>query len=141
MAGIDEKERLQIGSISSRTGVNIETIRYYERIGIMPEPTRSERGTRLYNHDQLRRLAFIKRSRELGFSLDDIRGLLELVDGGSFSCAEVHAVTTAHLGEVKQKIADLRKMEKVLKVMADECSQGDLPDCPIIDSLYSDPMN
>src|SRR3546814_908405 len=77
-----------IGTLSGRTGVNIETIRYYERIGVMPKPPRSVGGQRVYDAGHLKRLAFIRRSRELGFSLDEIRALLRLVDGGDYPCGE-----------------------------------------------------
>jgi MerR family mercuric resistance operon transcriptional regulator len=122
--------------MSRKTGVNIETIRYYERIGVMPRPIRTEGGHRAYNADQLKRLAFIKRSRELGFSLAEVRALLDLVDTGTYTCSEVHEMTTKHLAAVRKKIADLRRMESVLKDMAAECSQGDVPECPIIDALF-----
>lgn len=129
-----------IGQLSRQTGVNIETIRYYERVGIMPNPSRSGGGHRLYDEEHLKRLAFVKRSRELGFGLDDIRELLALVDGGAFTCAEVHTITTSHLEDVKKKIADLRRMERVLKSIAAECSLGDVPECPIIDTLSQPPI-
>lgn len=130
---------MQIGELSRGTGVNIETIRYYERIGVMPKPPRSEGGHRLYDSVHLKRLAFVKRSRELGFGLDEIRALLGLVDGGAFTCAEVHAITNLHLDDVKRRIADLRRMERALKSMAAQCSRGDVPECPIIDTLSRSP--
>ena len=77
------------GELGSATGCNIETIRYYERIGLLPEPPRSPGGHRLYEEEHLRRLTFIRRSRELGFTLEEVRGLLRLVDGGLYTCAEV----------------------------------------------------
>ena len=89
-----------IGQMSRETDVNIETIRYYERIGIMPEPDRTAGGNRQYNHDQLKRLFFIRRARGLGFSLEEIRGLFEMVDRKDFSCAEVHDLTVDHLASV-----------------------------------------
>ncbi|TCD16227.1 MerR family transcriptional regulator [Oricola cellulosilytica] len=128
-----------IGEMSRRTGVNIETIRYYERIGIMPEPDRTAGGNRQYDHDQLKRLSFVRRSRELGFSLEEIRALLEMVDRDDFTCGEVHALTTGHLASVRQRIATLRKLEKALAGMAAECSKGDVPDCPIVDMLFDAP--
>ena len=128
-------QALPIGEISRKTGVNIETIRYYERIGVMPKPARTEGGHRAYNQDQLERLAFIKRSRELGFSLGEIRALLDLVDTGTYTCFEVHDMTAKHLATVRKKIADLRRMEQVLNDMAAECCRGDVPECPIIDKL------
>ncbi|MDH3920601.1 MAG: MerR family transcriptional regulator, partial [Rhodospirillales bacterium] len=89
---------LTIGALSKNTGCNIETIRYYERIGLLPAPPRSAGGHRLYGEVLLKRLTFIRRGRELGFTLDDIRGLLGLVDGGAYTCAEVKALTLDHLG-------------------------------------------
>ncbi len=125
-----------IGALSRGTGCHIETIRYYERIGLMPKPSRSPGGHRLYEDDHLRRLTFIRRSRELGFTLDEVRGLLRLVDGGSYTCAEVKALTLDHAAEVRRKVADLRKLERVLADMAAECEGGEVPECPIIDALY-----
>ncbi len=125
-----------IGPLSKGTGCHIETIRYYERIGLMPKPSRSPGGHRLYEDDHLRRLTFIRRSRELGFTLEEVRGLLRLVDGGSYTCAEVKALTLDHAAEVRRKVADLRKLERVLEAMAAECEGGEVPECPIIDTLY-----
>ncbi|AGI67432.1 mercuric resistance operon regulatory protein MerR [Octadecabacter antarcticus 307] len=125
-----------IGEMSKRTGVNIETIRYYERIKIMPQPDRTEGGNRQYNHDQLKRLSFIKTSRELGFSIDEIRALLEMVDRQDFTCGEVHGLTIGHLASMCEKIKGLRKLEKALVGMAAECSQGDVPECPILETLF-----
>jgi len=136
MPSITASRGLPIGELSRRTGVNIETIRYYERIGVMPRPMRTEGGHRIYDADQVKRLAFIRRGRELGFRLAEVRALLDLVDAGSYTCAEVHQVTTLHLANVRRKLADLRRMERVLKTMAAECSGGDVPDCPIIDALF-----
>jgi MerR family mercuric resistance operon transcriptional regulator len=125
-----------IGEMSKRTGVNIETIRYYERINIMPQPDRTAGGNRQYNHEQLKRLSFIKTSRELGFSIDEIRSLLEMVDRQDFTCGEVHRLTIGHLASVREKIKGLRKLEKALVGMLAECSQGDVPDCPILETLF-----
>jgi MerR family mercuric resistance operon transcriptional regulator len=136
MTQIDSNQGLLIGEISRRTGVNIETIRYYERIEVMPKPRRSEGGQRLYDEPQLNRLGFIKRSRELGFSLKEICTLLTLVDSGEMTCGEVHALTVKHLREVKSKIVDLRKLERALKNLAAQCSLGDVSDCPIVETLY-----
>jgi len=128
-----------IGALSRATGVNIETIRYYERIGILPPPPRSRGGHRVYGTDHMKRLAFVRRSRELGFSLQDVRGLLDLVDGGEVTCDQVKAVTLGHLDEVRQRIADLRRMERVLRDMAATCAGGDVPECPIVDALFRAP--
>lgn len=136
MPNITASRALPIGEASRQTGVNIETIRYYERIGVMPKPVRTEGGHRAYDADQVKRLAFIKRSRELGFSLAEIRALLDLVDTGSYTCSEVHDMTTKHLATVRKKVADLRRLERVLKEMTAECNRGDVPECPIIDALF-----
>jgi MerR family mercuric resistance operon transcriptional regulator len=125
-----------IGALSKRTGCNIETIRYYERIGLMPPATRSEGGHRLYGEAQGRRLSFIRRTRELGFTLDQIRTLLELVDGGRYTCAQVKRITVHHLDEVRRKVADLRKIARALEQMAAQCDGGTVPKCPVIDALF-----
>jgi len=126
-----------IGEMSRKTGVNIETIRYYERTNLLPKPDRTAGGNRKYNYEQLKRLTFVRRSRELGFSIAEIRTLLGVVNGKELTCGEVHNVTVSHLSNVKNKIADLRQLERVLKDMAAECSKGDVPDCPIIDTLFA----
>lgn len=127
---------MTIGPLSEQTGCNIETIRYYERIGIMPPPPRTAGGHRVYREEHLKRLTFIRRSRELGFTLDQVRNLLLLVDGGNFTCDEVKATTLKHADDVRRKIADLKKLERVLKEMVSECDRGDVPDCPVIDALF-----
>ncbi len=130
---------LLIGDLSRHTGVNIETIRYYERIGVMPKPRRSDGGQRLYDEPQLNRLSFVKRSRELGFSLKEVRALLALIDGGEFTCNEIHAMTVDHRKRVQEKIADLKKLDRALKDLAAQCSLGDVPECAIVETLYGTP--
>lgn len=127
---------LPIGALSKQSGVNIETIRFYEKIGVMPAPPRSAGGYRLYGADHLKRLSFVRRGRELGFSLDELRELLRLVDGHAYSCAEVYNLTSEHLAEIRRKIADLRRLQRVMTVMAAQCSRDRIPDCPIIDALF-----
>jgi MerR family mercuric resistance operon transcriptional regulator len=117
--------------------VNTETVRYYEKIGLMPDPSRSAGGHRVYARADLKRLSFIRRSRELGFTLREIRDLLELVDGDQFTCAQVRDRTTSHLADVSDKIQDLRKIEKTLKSMVSKCEGGSVPSCPIVDELYA----
>lgn len=107
---------LQRSELSKRTGCNIETIRYYENIGLMPEPPRSPKGYRLYDETHIRRLRFILRSRELGFGIDEIRGLLHLVDRKCQTCAEVQERTKPHLAEVRAKIADLRRVTATVAI-------------------------
>jgi MerR family mercuric resistance operon transcriptional regulator len=132
------KTTLLIGALSKRTGCNIETIRYYERIGLLPAPPRTAGGRRLYSYTHLKRLTFIRRSRQLGFHLGEIRELLNLVDGGSYTCDEVRELTVTHAGEVERKIVDLQRMSGVLRKMTSKCSGGKVPDCPIIDALFQD---
>lgn len=132
--------RLTIGMLSKRTGVKVETIRYYERAGLMPQPGRTAGGHRVYDDEQLRRLTFIRRGRELGFSLEDLRALIGLVDGG-FTCGEIRDIALAHLDEIRKKIADLRRLEKTLETTATRCKGGSVPECPIIDSLFDPATN
>lgn len=136
MAEITNARGYPIGAMSRETGVNIETIRYYERIELMPKPDRTAGGNRQYTHDHLQRLAFIKRSRELGFSIEEIRAMLTMVEQDDVTCGEVHAMTMEHLKSVKEKIRHLRKLERALSGMAAECAKGDVPECPIIETLF-----
>jgi len=131
-----QAQRLMIGGLSQRTGCNIETIRYYERVGMPPAPPRTEGGHRSYGEKHLERLTFIRRSRELGFTLDEVRSLLSLVDGGDYTCGEVLALTREHLEAVRAKILDLKRLEKTLTEIAGQCSGGAVPNCPIVDALF-----
>ena len=128
------------GKLAQATGCNIETIRYYENIALLPEPARTESGYRIYGRDDVKRLGFIRKLRALGFSLDETRGLLTLVDGHDYTCKNVKAIALTHTDGIRAKIVDLRKMEKTLTEMAEACSGGDVPQCPIIDNLYDDPV-
>jgi len=121
--------------LARATGCNLETIRYYEKIEILPHPPRTARGFRVYDDGHVRRLRFVMRMRELGFSLEEVRGLLMLVDGGTQTCAEVLGRTQAHLANVRAKIADLQSIETVLAETAAKCSGRDVPDCPVLDAL------
>ena len=123
------------GELAQRSGCNIETVRFYERLGLLPAPPRTASGHRAYAREHLKRLTFIRRSRELGFTLEEIRGLLGLVDGGDWTCAEVRAMTLEHLADVQSKIADLQKLALILGDMAAQCDGGAVPECPIVDAL------
>ncbi len=129
-------EPMQIGALSERTRVNIETIRYYERIGLLAAPPRSPGGFRRYGVADLRRLGFVRRLRELGFSLENVRALLDLAEAKRTACREVRDVAARHLDEVQGKLKDLRRMERVLKDMVASCERGVTPDCPIIEALW-----
>lgn len=130
-------ELLTRGALAAESGCNIETIRYYEQIGILPSPPRSDGGHRLYGPDLVSRLHFVRRSRDLGFTLEEIRELLSLVDGGNYTCAQVEGIARMHVGAIRQKIADLNKLKKTLEAMAAQCSGGTIPECPIIDALFA----
>jgi MerR family mercuric resistance operon transcriptional regulator len=135
----NQSKRMTIGPLSRFTGCNIETIRYYERIHLLSAPPRSEGNHRVYSEDHVKRLFFIRRCRELGFTLEEVRELLRLVDGGTYTCAEVRGLTLDHADVVHRKIADLRKLERVLRDMAARCDSGNVPECPIIDVLFEIP--
>jgi MerR family mercuric resistance operon transcriptional regulator len=130
-----ERQNLSIGVLSRQTGVNIETVRYYEKIGLLPAPPRTAGGHRLYTGAHLKRLAFIRRSRELGFTLDEIRNLLGMVEGG-YTCGAVQQAALANLAKIRRKITDLRRMERTLADTAARCEGGDAPECPIMDALF-----
>jgi len=126
---------LPIGALSRQTGCNIETIRYYEKAGLLPVPARSPAGYRRYGSTHLRRLTFVRRARALGFSIEDVRKLLKLADERKRPCGEVRVVAGTHLKDVQAKIADLRAMERVLRETVAKCASGRSPDCPLIEAL------
>lgn len=125
------------GQLAQSTGVKGETIRYYENCGLLAPPGRSAGGHRLYTEDHVVRLKFIRRARELGFSLSEITGLIRLADAGDRNCDEVRETTTTHLTDVREKIRDLRKMERTLKELVRQCDDNSSPGCPIIAVLSS----
>lgn len=132
----ERSEHLTRGKLALLTGCNIETIRYYEQIGLLPPPPRSASGHRLYGQDLFKRLNFVLRSRDLGFTLEEVRGLLDVVDGGKYTCAQVEGLALEHVRDIQQKIADLKKLKNVLEAMASQCSGNKVPACPIIDALF-----
>ena len=126
---------IPIGALAARTRCNIETIRFYEKIGVLPKPARTEGGHRAYGSAHVERLTFVRRARELGFTLDEVRALLRLADARDVPCAEVKDVAVAHLAEVKTKIADLHAMQKALTALIAQCNAGDQSGCPLIETL------
>jgi MerR family mercuric resistance operon transcriptional regulator len=127
---------IAIGELSRLIGVNIESIRYYEKIKMLRRPPpRTESGRRVYGPAETRALAFIRRGRELGFGLDDIRALLALGAPGKASCADVREIAAHHLDDIRSKIADLRRLERLLAKTIAQCSGDKVPDCPILDIL------
>ena len=132
---------LLIGDLSQRTGCHIETIRYYERVDLLPRAQRRGRY-RAYAKADVARLSFVMRSRELGFSLDEIRALLALSSNpGANSCREAQTLAAGHLLEVRKRIRDLRRMEKVLAETIRRCESRKTPRCPLIEALSRDVKN
>ncbi|MDE2361137.1 MAG: helix-turn-helix domain-containing protein [Hyphomicrobiales bacterium] len=127
---------MQRAELAKRTGCNLETVRYYEKAGLLPEPPRTARGYRSYDSAHERRLRFVLRARELGFSLDEVRALLRLADERDQPCAEASRLASVHLAGVQAKIADLRRMESVLQTTIAQCGDGARPDCPLIETLF-----
>ncbi len=127
---------ISIGAAARGSGVNIETIRFYERSGLLKAPPRTAGGHRVYDSGGVKRLNFVRRARELGFTLDQIRDLLALADEAETSCAEVAALASTQLGAVRGRLADLARMEAVLAAMIDRCAGGTVPDCPILEALF-----
>lgn len=129
---------LKRGALAKRFGCNIETIRYYETIGLLGAPDRTPSGHRVYAPKDQTRLGFILRARELGFSVEELRSLLSLSDSHAYTCGDVLAVTERHLDDIGKKIADLQRLETTLAEMSARCAGGDVPDCPIMDALLAD---
>jgi MerR family mercuric resistance operon transcriptional regulator len=129
---------LPIGALAKRTGMTVEGVRFYEKAGILPAPARTAGGQRLYSIRELKRLNFIRRARDLGFTLGEVRVLLRFADDArECTCAEARDLATGHLADVRTKIADLRRMERALSGMIARCVEGGTPDCPLIEALFS----
>ena len=126
-----------IGKVSKLTGCKIETIRYYERIGIVEDPGRNQGGHRVYGNEHVKKIRFIKRARELGFSLDDIRGLLALSMDTVEGCSSAQLITEQHLKQITDKLVDLHRLEKVLINLTSLCSKQQ-KSCPILDALTNE---
>lgn len=125
---------LTIGKLSKATAVNVETIRYYERIGLLAAASRTDAGYRTFSEQDAARLRFIKRGRELGFSLEEIRTLVEFADQPAQSCSDVDRLVQIHLVEVRQRIADLQRLEAELQRLAG-CRESSVRECRIIETL------
>lgn len=130
------KERISIGDLAKGTGTKVVTVRYYEQIGLLPVPSRTAGNYRTYSNEHMRRLRFIRRCRDLGFTLDQIRDLLRLSSQKGEECGEVDRITAQHLIEVEQKISDLKRLAKELRRL-NNCCQGNgiIADCRIIEAL------
>ncbi|HEX5184986.1 MAG TPA: helix-turn-helix domain-containing protein [Allosphingosinicella sp.] len=126
---------LSIGALARRTGVHIETIRYFEKVGLLEAPGRTEGGHRVYTEQHVRALSFIKRARELGFTPADVRAILNLGGPGRAYCDEVQEIAVHHLKQVRSKMLDLERLERLLASTVERCSGGHVPDCPVIEML------
>jgi DNA-binding transcriptional MerR regulator len=126
---------LAIGDLARATGVKITTIRFYESIGLMPEPARTAAGRRVYGEPHRRRLNFVRHARDLGFEVDAIRELLTLSDRPEQSCARVDAIARQHLADVEERIARLELLRTELARMVKACRHGRVGDCRILDTL------
>lgn len=126
---------LSIGELARRTGVHIETIRYFEKVGLLAKPDRTEGGHRVFTDQHVRALSFIKRARELGFTPGEVRAILELGGPEEACCDEVREIAVHHLDQVRRKMADLERLERLLASTVERCSGGHVPDCPVIDML------
>ncbi|WP_421884470.1 MerR family transcriptional regulator [Pacificispira sp.] len=124
-----------IGELAQRAGCTVQIIRHYEKIGLLPETRRTSGNRRIYSEDQASRLVFIRHSRELGFSLDDIRQLLSFSDQPDQSCEQVDTIAREHLADVQERLTRLRSMERELKRMVHECGGGKVAECRIIEVL------
>ena len=128
-------KKITIGEASRQSGVKVPTIRYYESIGLLAEPSRSEGNQRAYEQADLRRLAFIRHARELGFEVDAIRTLLTLQDDPHQSCASADAIAKARLVEVEQRIRSLLALKAELETMVEGCGHGRVDHCRVIEVL------
>lgn len=137
---ITDKTMYSVGELATAGSCKVETVRYYEKIGLMPDPPRTEGGHRVYSLDQLKRLIFIRRSRELGFPIEQIRELLRYVDEPDHTCAEVKNMAMLQVRAIREKINDLERLQKALKDMAARCKGKGyaLLECPIIEALFDD---
>ncbi len=126
---------LAIGGLSKRTGVNIETIRYYERVGLLPKASRAENGRRFYDEADVRRLAFIRHAREFGFGLPAVRSLLALQDSPDMSCEAASDLARTQLVDVEQRIARLSALKAELARMIEACDGGCVSECRVVEAL------
>ncbi|MGZ2442195.1 MerR family transcriptional regulator [Sinorhizobium medicae] len=132
---------LRIGEVAERTGTNTPTIRYYEEIGLLPRPDRQEGNQRRYGDDAVKRLTFIRRCRDFGFSIEQVRTLTSLVQDRSRSCLDARDLAQEHLTEVRVKLKELRELEKSIAGFVESCNVscagGPGPDCVILEDLGS----
>ncbi|WP_163267539.1 MerR family transcriptional regulator [Chelativorans alearense] len=126
---------ISIGEAARQSGVKVPTIRFYEQIGLMPAPPRSEGNRRQFDEKDLSRLSFIRHARELGFEMDDIRELLALTEQPQRSCHEADSIAARHLREIEMRIAKLQALSGELRRMVEECGHGKVCECQVIHVL------
>ena len=126
---------MKIGELAKATATKVETVRFYEKAGLLPPPARTNANYRSYGPAHLQRLSFIRRARDLGFSLDAVRDLLALADDRSKPCGAVDAIASGHLAEVERKIEDLAAMRDELRRVIGSCQRDTVADCKIIETL------
>lgn len=132
---MDESATLSIGQLARATGTKVETIRFYEKSGLLPAPARTEGNYRTYTSAHLGRVSFIRRARDLGFSLDQVRELLELADDRTQPCGAIDAIASAHRAEIERKILGLQALKAELDSLIDQCSCSTIAECRIVESL------
>lgn len=123
-----------IGEASRQCGVPIETIRYYEREGVVPKPHRASNGRRIYSEHEIGRLRFIRQCRDLGFQIADAKTLMALSEGSNSDCADVEQIGTTHLANIREKISELKRMEAALAELIANCKSGSTQ-CPMLEQL------
>lgn len=128
---------MKIGEIAKQTGLKVETVRFYEAEGLIDPPTRSGGNYRLYGRSHLDRLSFIKRSRDLGFTLDQVRDLLRLSDNPRASCDEVDAIAAEHIAVIDRKLADLNALRNEIVTWGGSCGTSSIAECKVMDALTS----
>jgi MerR family mercuric resistance operon transcriptional regulator len=135
---IRQKTDFTVGDLATQSGCKVETVRYYEKTGLMPDPPRTEGGHRIYSLEHLKRLFFIRRSRDLGFTIEQVKELLRFVDESDHTCGEVRGMAMLQARVAQEKIDDLKRLQKALNEMAARCKGGryKVEDCPIVDALF-----
>lgn len=128
-------EKLTIGKLAEATGTKVETVRWYEKVGLIAPPARTGGNYRAYSPDDLARLSFIRRARDLGFSLDQVRALLDLTRQGERDCGTVDGIASEHLAEVDRKLADLTALRRELARVISTCDGGTVAECRILEAL------
>lgn len=126
---------MKIGELANATATKVETVRYYEKIGLLPPPARTSANYRAYGSAHLARLSFIRRARDLGFALEAVRELLTLSDDRTQSCEAIDVIAQTHLAEIDRKVADLTALRTELDRVISSCRRGTVADCKIIETL------